>query len=298
MNFRIITSLLLISNIFLNCKTSNKTIKVISGKNYELTISNHQKAVLILFPCFPCDLQHTKKEAKFLKNIENEGITTLLLNYNQKLYLTEAEKIEYGNTLIDIFQKNEIDTKNIYFGGFSSGGNLAVVLSNYLLKTNNAIQPKGLIVVDSPLDLEQLYKGAEKDILKNVSAEAVEEGNYLISLLDNQLGNPKDSIENYKKFSPYLISSNSTNNLEYLKDLKIRFYAEPDLEWQFINKNRTYEELNSYQLDKAYQSLLDLGTTKIDFIKTKNRGYTVDGEKRPHSWNIVEKSELVKWLLE
>lgn len=270
---------------------------LIKEKLYELNIAPKQKAVLILFPCFPCNIENTKNEAQFLKNLKQEGITTLLLNYNMKLYLSESEKKEYSLALNSIFDRNKIAKENIFIGGFSSGGNLALLLSNYLIQTKNAIQPKGLVVVDSPLDLERLYDGAQEDVKKNVSEEAVEEGNYLIQLFNDDLGNPKDNIETYKKMSPYLVSSDSKVIIEYVKDIKIRLYCEPDLEWYWTNKKRTYEELNAFHLEKTYDSLLNLGAEKVEFIKTSNRGFDAKGNKKPHSWNLIEREDLIKWIL-
>ncbi|PWB21998.1 alpha/beta hydrolase fold domain-containing protein [Flavobacterium sp. HTF] len=268
-----------------------------SEKNYELHVASKQKAVLILFPCFPCNAENTKSEAKFLRDIENEGVTTLLLNYNMKLYLSESEKEEYSKELNMIFDQNKIAKENIFMGGFSSGGNLALLLSNHLIKTKNSLQPKGLFVIDSPLDLERLYSEALDDIEKNISEEAVEEGNYLVQLFSHEIGNPKENIESYKKLSPYLISCDSKVNIEYLKNVKIRFYCEPDLEWYLANKNRTYEELNAFHLEKAYNSLLKLGAEKAEFIKTSNRGIDANGNKKPHSWNLAERENLLKWIL-
>ncbi len=300
MNLRnkIIFSILFISAFLVCCKTEKKEIKVVKNKNYELKISNDQKAVLILFPCFPCDIENTKTEAKFLKDFEIEGITTLLLNYNQKLYLTESDKMEYSKAINSILDKNEVKKENIFIGGFSSGGNVSVLLANYLFKTQNQIQPKGIFVVDSPLDLEELYNGAKSDIKKNVDKDAVEEGKFLVEMLEQEIGKPEVNIEKYKMLSPYLISSNSTTNIEYLKNIKVRFYCEPDLEWQMKNKDRKYEELNAYKLEKTYNSLVNLGNKKAEFIKTINRGVRANGEKHPHSWNIVERKSLMKWINE
>jgi len=300
MNLRIqnIFSLVFISALLVFCKNENNEIKVVKNKNYELKISNDQKAVLILFPCFPCDVENTKTEAKFLKDFEKEGITTLLLNYNHKLYLTESDKVEYSKAINSILNKNEVKNENVFIGGFSSGGNVSVLLANYLLKTKNTIQPKGIFAVDSPLDLEELYNDAKSDIKKNVDKDAVEEGDFLIKMLEQEIGKPNVSIENYKMLSPYLISSNSTTNIKYLKNIKVRFYCEPDLEWQMKNKNRKYEELNAYKLEKTYNSLVNLGSKKAELIKTKNRGIRANGEKHPHSWNIVERESLLKWINE
>lgn len=299
MKKKISTFLILFISVFLVCcKTKKTEIKIVKDKNYELKIATDQKAVLILFPCFPCDIENTKIEAKFLKDFEKEGITTLLLNYNKKLYLTENEKVEYTKSLNSILDKNEVIKENIFIGGFSSGGNISVLLANYLLKTKNSIQPKGIFVVDSPLDLEDLYNGAKRDMEKNVDKDAIEEGNFLVEMLEQEIGKPEISIEKYKTLSPYIVSSNSTTNIKYLKNIKIRFYCEPDLEWQMKNKGRKYKELNAYILEKTYNSLVNLGSKKAEFIKSKNSGIRANGEKHPHSWNIVERESLLKWINE
>ncbi|TDE46753.1 hypothetical protein E0I26_01330 [Flavobacterium rhamnosiphilum] len=290
--------ILFISFFLVCCKTKSREIKIVKGGNYELKISNDQKAVLILFPCFPCDIENTKTEAKFLKGIEKEGVTTLLLNHNQKLYLTESEKIEYAKKLNDIFGENKIEKKNIYIGGFSSGGNVSVVLSNFLLKTKNTIQPKGVFVVDSPLDLEKLYGNAKEDIKRNRDKDAIEEGLFIVDLLDNEFGELSKNRKKYEEFSPYLISSNSTSNIYYLKDIKTRFYFELDLKDKFKETGRKYKDLNAYHLERANKALQSLGSKKSETIITKNRGYRANGDRNTHSWNIVERQSLLRWINE
>ena len=289
---------ILISSIVIACKVHNPEIKQIHDENYELRISPKQKAILILFPCFPCDIENTKTEAKFLKDIEHEGITTLLLNYNQKLFLADSDKKELANLLNEILDSNKIKNENIYIGGFSSGGNIAFLLSNYLLETKNKISPKALFVVDSPLDLEELYYGAIKDVKKNSHPDAVAEGNFIIELFEKEIGKPSEDIDRYKAMSPYLISCNSMINMRNLSKIKTRFYCEPDLDWQMKNRQRNYKDLNAYKMEMVHQALLTIGSTQTEFIKTTNRGIRANGERHPHSWNIVERKSLIKWILD
>lgn len=295
---RKIITLIVVSIILLSCKAKNMDNKSVKNNYYELTKAVDQKAVLVLYPCFPCNAENTKAEASFLKDLEKKGITTLLLNDNQKLFLTETEKNGYAKSLNSIFDKNRIKKENVFMGGFSSGGNVALLLSSYLIKNNNPIQPKGLLVVDSPVDLEQLYRNAQKDIAANAAPEAVEEGKFLTSLFEKELGKPQENPEKYKIASPYLISGNSIENIQYLKEIKTRFYCEPDLEWQQKNRERKFEDLNALMLKKANESLHHLGNQNSEYIETKNRGIRANGKKHPHSWNLVEQGELVKWMLD
>ncbi|SHF59947.1 hypothetical protein [Chryseobacterium sp. OV279] len=292
--FLIVLSVVLM--VFATQYTFGQTIK---GSHYELNIAPDQKAVLILFPCFPCNIEHTKTEAGFLKGIDRKGVTTILLDYNQKLFLTESEKQKYAKTLHRIFKRNKISPDNIYIGGFSGGGNVALLMTAFLIKHQDPLQPKGLMVVDSPIDLEKLYDNAQKDVAKNADPEAVEEGRYLTELLEKEIGKQDTSREKYKTLSPYLMSASpDEGNIQYLKHIKTRLYCEPDLKWQLEKKNRTYEELNAYVLEKANQTLLKAGNTQTELIQTKDRGIRANGTKHPHSWNIVEGNELVKWMVE
>ena len=285
--------LLILFPIFLmNC-----TRQQVENQSYILHPAVSQKAVLVLFPCFPCDKEHTAAEADFLRDMDETGITTILLDYNQKLFLSESEKLELSQFLNQIFDENKIEKQNIFIGGFSSGGNLAAMVTNYLLETRNEIQPKGVFIVDAPFDLEQLYNGAKKDLIQNVDVDAVEEAKSLVEFLEKKLGNPAQEIENYMKNSPYLISKNAAQNISQLTKIKTRFYCEPALDWQAENRNRVYEDLNAFKLEKAYESLLELGGRNVEFIETENRGIRANGQRHPHSWNIVARENLVNWIL-
>lgn len=291
--------LIIITLLVLNaCQNKKVTVKTISNKNFELKVTSNQKAVLILFPCYPCDNENTKTEATFLNKIEEDGITTLLMNINMKLYLSETEKETYAKLINTILDENKVDKNNVYIGGFSGGGNISLLLTNHLLKTNNELKPKGVFVIDSPIDIERLYYNAKTDLAKKASAISNEESLYIIDLLEKNIGSPKDSIQNYKRLSPYLSSIDYNENIKQLKEIKVCFYTEPDLEWQSKNRKRNYEELNAYMLDKACQSLKKTGSTKATFIKTKNKGYRANGERNPHSWSLVNKKNLLDWINE
>lgn len=282
--------------VFSSCTPSAQKVKTIKKEKYELKIAPNQKAILIVFPCYPCDIEHTKHEAKFLENIEKEGITTLLLNINQKLWLTQTEKEEYSKLINKILDSNKVAKKNIFLGGFSSGGNVAVILANHLLKNRDVIQPKGVFAVDSPLDIEQLYKNAQKGIIEKASTDSYNESVFIVNLIEQNFGKSPENLAKLREFSAFLLSENSTTNMDYLKNIKVRFYTEPALEWQKKNRNKSYEDLNAYILEKAYDLLRSLGSHSVELIKTENKGIRANGTVHPHSWSIVDKSHLLVWL--
>lgn len=82
--------LIIISLLLINCKSQNK-----EERDYIIQKAKNEKAVLILFPCFPCDKSNTKSEASFLDKIEDKGITTILLDYNQNYIWMNLKRKNY-----------------------------------------------------------------------------------------------------------------------------------------------------------------------------------------------------------
>ena len=289
---------LIVVTILFSCKSSISEVNHIIDKEFEIYKVSNSKATLVLFPCFPCDIENTKNEFPIIEEANKKGVSVILMNYNFKLYLKDSELQNLSKHFNSIFENNKLSTDNVYIGGFSGGGNVTLLLSNYLIKERNSIQPKGVFIVDSPIDLLGLYKVAEKNIISNFSSESVQEANWIIDTFNSEFGNPKDSISLYKKLSPYTLETNTISNVENLKKLKIRLYTEPDFDWWLKNRKNQKDEINSYFIEQLYNDLKIKGFQKIELINTKNKGYRADGTRHPHSWAIVDKENLLNWVLE
>ncbi len=275
-------------------KTSPKTTTI----EYELAKAENQKALLILFPCFPCDAENTKTEFKINDIALKNNISVLMLNFNQHLYLKEEEKEKLASQLNSILEKENLKSENVYIGGFSSGGNVSFLLSSYLIQTQNNIQPKGVFLADSPIDLLGLYRTSQKNISKNKAPESVEEAKWIVSEFDKIFGNPSTGISKYEENSPFTLESKSIRNIIFLKNLKVRLYTEPDTTWWKENRANDYEDLNAYSIEKLAEELKTRNFNKTELIKTENRGYRSNGNRHPHSWSIIDENDLVKWVLE
>lgn len=272
--------------------------KQVKGAGYVLTVAAAPKAVLILFPCFPCNAENTRAEAPFLEGLEKAGITTLLLDDNQKIFLQAAEKQALAARIWQILDSNQVAPRKVYLGGFSSGGNVALLLGHHLLASGSPVQPEGVFAVDSPLDLERLYQSAQKDVARNMAAAAIEEGRFLMDFLEKSLGLPEDHPEQYLAMSPVLLSHHHTDNIQLLKNIKVRLYTEPDLEWQRENRDRVYEDLNAFTLAQTQLALKALGAQNVEFITTDHKGVRANGTRHPHSWSIVDRDGLLAWMLQ
>ena len=290
---------LLAGSLFLNaCESPVPTSAAEQRKfhtaDYDLVIPPEPKALLILFPCFSCDAADTRTESRIADTASANGIAVLMMNFNRHIMMSEAEKQEVIGTIAGAVKEHNVDASNTFIGGFSSGGNVSVLLAKELSRAPRpGIGLKGVFAVDSPLDLMHLYNCSKLDLAKTTFPEYKEEARMVAALLDSTLGSPTDSLVNYERSAPLL---NSAASVAPLKDLPIRFYTEPDTAWWRANRDDGYEQLNAFALKRIHDTLQAAGNSRADYITTEGRGVQ-HGNRHPHAWSIVDEQELVQWIL-
>ena len=255
-------------------------------------------AVLILFGGYPEVAADIKREFKILDIARKNNVAVLLSNFNQKLWLEENEKHQLAKHLQRVILENQLPTNTIFIGGFSSGGVISLLVSNYILGAKQFhINPKGVFIVDSPVDLVALYKSSEKNIARNFTPTSVQESSWLLKKLGSNLGNPKNELKKYENKAVFTFSTDNTSNLNNLKNTKIRFYTEPDTAWWKKNRMADYNQMNAFYIKELAKSLKLKEFENIEYISTTNKGYRANGERHPHSWAIVDKNDFIKWIL-
>ena len=283
-------------------QTTSEKLKFteIIKEDYELYKPNKEvKAVLILFGGYPEVAEDIKREFKILDIARKNNIAVILSNFNQKLWLEENEKLQLAESLQNIVMENQLPTDNIVIGGFSSGGVVSLLISNFINGMKQFyIDPKGVFIVDSPIDLVALYASSKKNVEQNFSEPSIQESTWLLETLGNNFGNPKDEIKKYEDKSVFTFSTDNTSNLKKLKNTKIRLYTEPDTLWWKKNRMADYEQMNAFYIEKLSENLKAQGFESVEYIPTTNKGYRANGERHPHSWAIVDKKGLINWILE
>lgn len=260
---------------------------------YDLIIPTEQKALLILFPCFPCDAADTRSESPIADTAVANGIAVLMMNFNRHILMSDAEKREVLDTIAAAVKAHGLDATNTVIGGFSSGGNVSVLLAKELVRAPRpGIGLMGVFAVDSPLDLVHLYACSQRDLAKSSFPEYKDEARYVLAFLDSTLGSPTDSMANYERSAPLL---NTSTSVAPLKDLPIRFYTEPDTAWWRTNRDDSYEELNAFAMKRIHDTLVAAGNARAEYITTEGRGVQ-HGSRHPHAWSIVEERELLRWM--
>ena len=158
-------------------KESGKTYKKIETSEFALykpldTI----KAVLVLYGGFPEEINDIQKEFKIAPQAKEADIAIIYSKLNQRLWLEDEEKQAQAVMLQDLFISQELPTEKIYIGGFSSGGNMAFQISNTIAGMKQFyIDPKGVFLIDSPIDLVALYESSKKNIEHDFSEVSVQE---------------------------------------------------------------------------------------------------------------------------
>ncbi|WP_299098175.1 hypothetical protein [uncultured Winogradskyella sp.] len=304
--------ILSIITVFISCKNEVKEAEVkeeteifeevtyqdIKHDDYELSkpVKNIE-ATLVLFGGFPETAKDVKREFKILEKAKNNDVAVLFMNYNRKLWLGKSELEELTKDLKTIFNEHNLPEDNMFIGGFSSGGNMALLISDYMTNGNSNLVPEGVFIVDSPIDLVALYKTSEKNLKRNLSNSTMEESTWILETLSKEFGNPHKNLSNYEAFAVFTSETNNFDNIENLKNTRIRLYTEPDTLWWKERTMAKYDEMNAYYIKSLSESLKNFGFKDVQYIATKNKGYRSNGDRHPHSWSIVDKDNLIDWIL-
>lgn len=298
-NFLIFIALLNFSITNQSYSQSIETYQRIENENYILEKPiGETNAVIILFGGFPHLAEDIEREFDILPAAKAKNVAILYSNVNGKLWLEENVKELLAVHLQSIFEQNQLPTDNVIIGGFSSGGVLAMLIGDYFIAHKNyGIEPSGIFLVDSPIDLSALYMTSEKNIERNFSEGSVEESEWLLDLLGSKLGNPHDDLSEYERLSVFTTQTGNFNNLKHLKKTKIRLYTEPDTVWWEENRKVKYDEMNAFYIKKLSEKLEEEGFENVEYIPTQNKGFRANGSRHPHSWSIVEPQDLINWVL-
>lgn len=289
----LLVALALFSGCQPNTPTKETAPREVHTADYDLIIPAEQKALLILFPCFSCDAADTRAESRIADTAVANGIAVLMMNFNRHILMSDPAKEEVISTIARAVKEHGVDGSNTFIGGFSSGGNVTMLLAKELMaQPRSRIGLKGVFAVDSPLDLVLLYECSQRDLTKTTFPEHKGEARYVVAFLDSALGRPTDSLANYERSAPLL---NTAASVAPLKDLPIRFYTEPDTAWWRTNRDDSYEELNAFGLKRIHDTLVAAGNTRTEYITTEGRGIQ-HGNRHPHAWSIVDEKDLVKWI--
>ncbi|MES2649023.1 MAG: alpha/beta hydrolase [Bacteroidota bacterium] len=209
---------------------------------------------------------------------------------------TQSSLLEH---LKHVRANHKLDGLPFYLGGFSIGGTCAIKYAELAIKNNYPVKPAAVFAIDAPLDFEREYKNMLRETrLPNSSEDGLAESNYILNRAKKEFGgSPFENLAAYYQLSPYSYNDSTQLAIKPLVNLPIRLYTEPDILW-WLGEGVDYSLMNAFDFAAMTNELKRMGSSKIELITTNNKGYRNPGHKRhPHSWSIVDPTDLVKWLL-
>jgi len=268
-----------------------KSIKV-DGKSVNYSVlqpSGDVSGILLLFPGKGESPKGVFKKTALPEKLMAKGYLTIVPNLKYALFADEMIRKQLGEIL-----KTETESRpsaGLAIGGFSAGGAVAMSYAEYLVSQGGASNLKSVFVIDPPLDLQRLYATSRKMRRFNCPSVA-SDAQQTIDYLDKTLGgSPDDQYNNYVVNSPYMASEADGGNAKWLKQIPIRLYTEPDID--FAKERHCAEmeiqDLNAGDLEKLQKHLRRAGNDRCELISTKGRDF--------HSWNIADPEELAAWVV-
>ena len=232
----------------------------------------------------------------------DRGLAVLHISTGNPLdFLFQEEEVEdLANRIGAVLMDAGLEEEPLFLAGLSLGGTRALRLAAYL--SSNPERPQlglaAVAVVDAPLDMVRLWSTERRAASLGFHDAAAGEGRWVTYLLETHLGGgPETALPRYVEFSPFSHGAPDGGNAVHLRDLPIRAYHEPDVDWWIENRRKSYYDMNSIDLAALINQLRVLGNERAELVSShqKRAGYAEGAT--PHTWSIVDNRDLVAWFL-
>jgi len=260
------------------------------------------KGTLILLPSTyePVE-QVISNNNKLLELAYKKGVLIIVPSINYNLILDKPSLSFLNITFKNAVDRYDLNRDKIVIGGFSLGGMNAIRYTElaYESDSTTAVKPVAVYGVDPPLDWIRIYNSFVGIVKSNFSKAAVNEATDYLDKLNNQFGGtPKEVPETYARHSMYSKTEKDGGNTFFLKNVPVRIYADPDINWRLKERRQDLYDMNVLDHSAFIKQLLILGNDKAEFINAFGKGYRANGMRHPHSWTIVEPVECINWILD
>ena len=259
---------------------------------------NHIEGVLLLMPGFGQSAESILPESKLPNVAFVNNILTIFFAGGHKAYCDTIIQRKLTVVVEDVMERFEINREKFVLGGFSAGGIITLRYAELCAEFPDKfpIQPKGVFVVDSPVDLFTIWDNFEETVKTSTSDIALNEAKYIMAIFEKEYGNPKENVSIYKAFNPFAMNKQHGENEQFLKDIAVRAYHDVDIEWRLKNRNQPVRVQNYLVTSELINRLLLMGNEQAEFIQTYQTGFRSNGKRHPHSWSVVEEVECIQWV--
>ena len=275
----------------------------LSKQGYTLHLPESKPIATIIFPSGSAlDTTINIDEFAIIEPALSKNMAVLFVSTGKIIeFLFTDEDIEIIDRLVEnALEKYELQNKPIFLAGMSLGGTMAMRYSEYcfLNKSNFGLKPKAIVICDAPLDMVRVWHEQEQSIKNNFHPNAVGEARWVLHYLKKHLGgSPNESMRAYINYSPFTYKNENNSKIDLFKQVPIRMYHEPDINWWVENRGKDYNTINSIDLAGFFNYLRQAGNMEVELITSQNKRKNFKKGSSPHTWTIIDNVELVAWFL-
>ena len=275
----------------------------LSKQGYTLHLPESKPIATIIFPSGRAlDTTINIDEYDIIEPALAKNMAVLFVSTGKVIeFLFTNKDIQLIDMLIgDALEKHELLNEPIFLAGMSLGGTMAFRYSEFCLlnKSSFGLKPSAIAVCDAPLDMVRMWHEQKQAIVNGYHPNAVGEANWVLHYLRKHLnGSPEESIKYYIDYSPFVYKNENKDKTSLFKNIPIRMYHEPDINWWVENRAKDYNTINSIDLAGFYNSLRLSGNKEVELITTYQKRKDYEKGSSPHTWTIVENEELLAWFL-
>jgi hypothetical protein len=258
------------------------------------------RGILLLLPGLGGKAQHVFQETALRQQASQAGFVTIVPTLNTRLYLDSAGTHFLDEVLRRVTQQYSTVGGNLFIGGFSAGGHVALTYAEALVRdtTRLPLRVKAVFSVDSPVDLAAFWQVGQRQVAQNCHPVLVQGGRSTMATLTQAFGgSPEQRPAAYRQHSAFSSGDPTGGNLALLKATPVRVYCEPDLHFWRRQYCPTWqlEDLNAPMLKTMIKTLRRQGNAQADYLETTGKG-RLGKRPFPHSWSIVDATACIQWL--
>jgi hypothetical protein len=216
------------------------------------------------------------------------------------LFFSAASFKFVDTTIRKVFSNYKLPNKNIFFLGVSLAGHRALKYWDYCWQGKSVFKPNimGFVLCEGVLDWVRMWYECKKGVRDNFAESSIFEGKLVTYLLEKNLrSTPKTNIEKYLDFSAYSYFDEENRHIKDLKFFAVRAYTEPATHYWMEEKRKTTYDTNFPDMVGIINELKLLGSTKAELIVFNQDKRNKDRRNPNYTWALVNKAELMDWIV-
>ncbi|MEL6659892.1 MAG: hypothetical protein AAFY48_21305 [Bacteroidota bacterium] len=258
------------------------------------------EGTLVLLPGFGQIAESVLVSTKLPELAYQNNLLTVVYAGGQRLTADSLVQGHLNRVLQDVQERFAMPKDRLVIGGFSAGGNVALRYTQLCHQYPDLfpLQPMGVFMGDSPVDLYHLWAMQEQNMEPGNAAVSIEEAKLLQSSLQAAYGStPAEDPAIYRDLSPFSLDEQFGNNEQWLKEVAVRTYHDIDINWRIKERGQSVFYRNYVPSSELINRLQKMGNERAEFMQTYQTGYRLNGQRHPHSWSIIDAEECVQWIL-